>query len=141
MSWPAFEPVFSARIFKLLRNPGIDSKKPIHSLAGRYDNPIPSRFLGPIDCFKIPVLDHRRLLEYILESLLAAISNLEHAPEEAKSVVSISECFHRSKKNNIFIFLLKEGATKIVRTIPAHTKSTNMIFKTLKKCHLMTQSL
>jgi hypothetical protein len=24
------------------------------SLAGRYDNPIPSRFLAPIDCLKIP---------------------------------------------------------------------------------------
>jgi hypothetical protein len=26
------------------------------SLAGRYDNPIPNRFLTPIDCFKIPAL-------------------------------------------------------------------------------------
>jgi hypothetical protein len=26
------------------------------SLAGRYDNPIPSRFLAPIDCLKIPAL-------------------------------------------------------------------------------------
>ncbi len=24
------------------------------SLAGRYDNPIPTRFLAPIDCLKIP---------------------------------------------------------------------------------------
>ncbi len=24
------------------------------SLAGRYDNPIPTRFLAPIDCYKIP---------------------------------------------------------------------------------------
>jgi hypothetical protein len=23
-------------------------------LAGRYDNPIPTRFLAPIDCYKIP---------------------------------------------------------------------------------------
>jgi hypothetical protein len=27
------------------------------SLAGRYDNPIPTRFLAPIDCLKIPALD------------------------------------------------------------------------------------
>jgi hypothetical protein len=27
------------------------------SLAGRYDNPIPTRFLGPIDCLKIPAQD------------------------------------------------------------------------------------
>jgi hypothetical protein len=26
------------------------------SLAGRYDNPIPPRFLAPIDCLKIPAL-------------------------------------------------------------------------------------
>jgi hypothetical protein len=27
----------------------------LSSLAGRYDNPIPTRFLAPIDCLKIPV--------------------------------------------------------------------------------------
>jgi hypothetical protein len=31
----------------------------MYSLAGRYDNPIPTRFLAPIDCLKIPALiDH-----------------------------------------------------------------------------------
>jgi hypothetical protein len=39
-------------IFKLLRSPGIDSKK--CSLAGRYNNPIPTRFLARIDCPKTP---------------------------------------------------------------------------------------
>ncbi len=29
------------------------------SLAGRYDNPIPTRFLAPMDCFKIPALGNR----------------------------------------------------------------------------------
>jgi hypothetical protein len=29
------------------------------SLVGRYDNPIPTRFLDPIDCLKIPVLAGR----------------------------------------------------------------------------------
>jgi hypothetical protein len=28
----------------------------LFSLAGPYDNPIPTRFLGPIDCLKIPAL-------------------------------------------------------------------------------------
>ncbi len=50
--------VARARIFKHLWSPGIDSKKWIlpaySSLAGRYDNPIPHRFLAPIDCLKIP---------------------------------------------------------------------------------------
>ncbi len=40
-------------IFKLLRRPGIDSDS-LCRLAGRYDNPIPTRFLAPIDCSKIP---------------------------------------------------------------------------------------
>ncbi len=40
-------------IFELLRRPGINSCS-LCSLAGRYDNPIPTRFLAPIDCAKIP---------------------------------------------------------------------------------------
>ncbi len=27
---------------------------PVRSLAGRHDNPFPTRFLAPIDCYKIP---------------------------------------------------------------------------------------
>ncbi len=42
-----------ARCFKLLRRAGIDSTS-LCSLAGRYDNPIPNRFLAPIDCSNIP---------------------------------------------------------------------------------------
>ncbi len=34
---------------------GIDSAS-LCSLAGRYENPIPTRFLAPIDCSKIPAL-------------------------------------------------------------------------------------
>ncbi len=40
-------------IFKRLRSPGIDSAS-LCSLVGRYDNPIPTRFLAPIDRSKIP---------------------------------------------------------------------------------------
>jgi hypothetical protein len=62
-------------IFKLLRSPGVDSlsqyfqtfleprnrfqgmnSASLCSLAGLYDNPIPTRFLAPIDCLKIPAL-------------------------------------------------------------------------------------
>jgi hypothetical protein len=47
-----------ASIFKRLWSPGIDSKGSIPPayVAGRY-NPIPTRFLAPIDCLKIPALD------------------------------------------------------------------------------------
>jgi hypothetical protein len=45
-------------IFKLLRSPGIDTKESIPpanvAWAGRYDNPIPTRFLVSINCYKIP---------------------------------------------------------------------------------------
>jgi hypothetical protein len=49
-----------ARIFKCFMDPmnrfqGIKSAS-LCSLAGRYDNPIPTRFLAPIDCLKIPAL-------------------------------------------------------------------------------------
>jgi hypothetical protein len=43
-------------ILKLLTSPGIDSAS-ICSLSGRDDNPIPTRFLAPIDCSKIPAKD------------------------------------------------------------------------------------
>ncbi len=49
-----------ARIFKLLRNPRIDSKEPIPpgcvDWGNWYDNPILARSLAPIDCLKIPAL-------------------------------------------------------------------------------------
>ncbi len=52
-----------AGIFKLLRSPGIDSKEidsaSLCSLAGQYVNPIPTRFLAPINCLKIPALSGR----------------------------------------------------------------------------------
>jgi hypothetical protein len=46
-----------ARIFKRLWSPGIDPRKEFRQpmcLAGRYDNPIPTRFLAPLDCLKLP---------------------------------------------------------------------------------------
>ncbi len=47
-----------SRTFKLLRRLGIDLRngfrQPMYSLACRYDNPIPTRFLAPLDCSKIP---------------------------------------------------------------------------------------
>ncbi len=72
------EGVIRDGILKLLRSPGINSKVSIPpayvawraatttlflapedcykipALAGRYDNPIPTRFLAPKDCSKIP---------------------------------------------------------------------------------------
>jgi hypothetical protein len=49
-----------ARIFKLLRSPEIDSKESISpayvALAGRYGNPLPTRFLSPKDYLKMPAL-------------------------------------------------------------------------------------
>ncbi len=55
-----FSSVFIVGIFKTItesrnRFQGIDSAS-LCSLADRYNNPIPSRFLAPIDCSKIPAL-------------------------------------------------------------------------------------
>ncbi len=38
------------------------------SLVGRYDNPIPTRFLAPIDCLKIPALGTRVAILYSVYS-------------------------------------------------------------------------
>jgi hypothetical protein len=48
------------KTFKEPRNrfQGIDSAS-LYSLADLYDNPIPVRFLAPIDCSKIPALYSR----------------------------------------------------------------------------------
>jgi hypothetical protein len=46
-----------AVFLKLLWSPGIDSKElipPAYALAGLYNNPIPARFLAPLDCSKVP---------------------------------------------------------------------------------------
>jgi len=52
---PYRKAVSRARIFKRLGGPfqGMNSAS-LCSLAGQYDNPIPTRFLAPIDCLKIP---------------------------------------------------------------------------------------
>jgi hypothetical protein len=34
--------------------PGLPKRLQIRALAGRYDNPIPTRFLAPINCSKFP---------------------------------------------------------------------------------------
>jgi hypothetical protein len=56
-----------ARIFKHLKSPRTDSKEPIPldhlaCMAGRYDKPIPTQFLAPVDGLKTPAQD--ATLEY-----------------------------------------------------------------------------
>jgi hypothetical protein len=58
--WP-LERMSLSWYFKTFMEPrnrfqGIDSAS-LCSLAGRYDNPIPTRFLAPTDCLKIPALN------------------------------------------------------------------------------------
>ncbi len=46
-----------AIFLKLLWSPGIDSKElipPAYALVGLYNNPVPARFLAPLDCSKAP---------------------------------------------------------------------------------------
>ncbi len=77
-----------ARVFKLSWSPGIDSMGTnsacLCSLAGRYDKPIPTRFLAPIGCLKIPaqlspwpllfLYEHHRLnIELDLQSLFGLL--------------------------------------------------------------------
>ncbi len=78
-SWPVFCPcllLFQYWIdgynltpnFETFKEPknrfqGTDSAR-LCSLAGRYDNPIPTRFLAPIDCLTIPALSSSLCLYY-----------------------------------------------------------------------------
>jgi hypothetical protein len=61
------------------------------SLADWYDNPIPTRFLAPIDGLKIPALNRNSDASYA-------------------TVFRISKCFHRSKQNFIRFFLFNKAA-------------------------------
>jgi hypothetical protein len=76
ISWQIFlpgvpVPLSWARIFKLFRGPRIDSKESIPPV--QYVNPIPTRILAPIDCFKIPALNS--LLHYdVVETALSRIN-------------------------------------------------------------------
>ncbi len=58
-----------ARILKCLRSTGFDSKDSILpayvAWLPRNDNPIPTRFLAPIDCLKIPAV-HQLYNNFIL---------------------------------------------------------------------------
>jgi len=76
---------YRARIFKRLWSPEIDSKEwipPVCSLADRYDNPIPTQFLSPIDCLKIPTrstssaMDHNLDLDTFLWRIMSSICEL-----------------------------------------------------------------
>ncbi len=46
-----------------------DRPASLYSLAGRYDNPFPTRFLAPIDCSKIPALNNEHVPSYLAEML------------------------------------------------------------------------
>ncbi len=52
------------------------------SLAARYDNPIPTRFLAPIDCLKIPalVLNAKHLEGIVLEKAHAVFAFVALGP-------------------------------------------------------------
>ncbi len=49
------ERVITKTVFYILRSLGIDSASQC-SLAGWYDTPIPTPFLAPIECLKIPAM-------------------------------------------------------------------------------------
>jgi hypothetical protein len=89
-----------ARIWKRLRSPGIDSKESV--FAGRYDNPILTRFLAPIDCSKIPAQEDNDTAGYdevpnrpmqIYEEHVSAVTNVRPF-DCCQYVSSISHAFY-----------------------------------------------
>ncbi len=66
-----------ARMLKLFRSPEIVSKASIPpayvAWRAEYDNPIPIRFLAPIDCLKF---QHRHLSKYKMGDMSTGVANL-----------------------------------------------------------------
>ncbi len=72
-TWLTAEPEFLT--FKEPKNrlQGISSAS-LCGLAGQYDNPIPTRFLAPVDCLKIPALIPKGLMKITRTSRLSMVS-------------------------------------------------------------------
>ncbi len=91
-TWPEkIEEFYRDGIFKLLRSPGIDSAR-LCSLAGRYNNSIPFRFLAPIDCSKNSSTGHCHTFTETLPPL----------PNKAPSPSSSVSCYTDKKEKKIF---------------------------------------
>jgi hypothetical protein len=74
---------------------GIDSDS-LYSLAGRYENPIPTWFLAPIECSKIPALEDRtiyRLAELILWNRFLGLQIQALVCEGQTCFISVSLAF------------------------------------------------
>jgi hypothetical protein len=53
-----------AQICNLLRSPAGINSASLCILAGQYGNPIPTPFLGPSDCYKIPALASLKVYKF-----------------------------------------------------------------------------
>jgi hypothetical protein len=53
-NWIAVKQIEAVLSFMEPRNRSKELIPPAHALAGMYNNPIPARFLAPLDCSKVP---------------------------------------------------------------------------------------
>ncbi len=105
-----------ARIFKLLRSPGIDSNKPIPpayvTLARRCNNPIPTWFLAPIECLKIPALMAQPIAPFqrtvIWEVWLGAISLVKEPGPKSRGTEYL-QFTHLLYMHSCILFISKQG--------------------------------
>ncbi len=85
------------------------------SLAGRYDNPIPTRFLIPMDCLKIPaqiyilflIPDFSMLggcVWQVCEILLENGADVDHADKEGKMALFAAASMGHLEILNILLF-------------------------------------
>ncbi len=112
-----------ARIFKRLWSPAIDSKEWIRpayvALAGRYDNPIPTRFLAPIDSSSA--------LQNI--SLIFSIFVGHFCPPESGS----------GSSNSKRIRILLESASSAGRAAPAFSSAASSTAESGRRAVAMTR--
>jgi hypothetical protein len=85
------------------------------SLAGRYDNPIPPRFLAPIDCLKIPALVLRGIKKGTVEGVIVMtwISNVAGF----KNVAGVADIYYSKQCNmekltGMFICIISRAGYK-----------------------------
>jgi hypothetical protein len=73
------------------------------SLAGRYNNPIPTRFLAPIDCLKIPALAGQ-YENPIPTRFVAPIDCYKIAAQNVSVKTPLSLLFCKLYKGNVVIY-------------------------------------
>ncbi len=90
------------------------------SLAGRYDNPIPTRFLAPIECLKIPALPKEFLCT------VRTFTVMEEAPTRR---VTVTSSLNEISRDHLGDRVVEKGGGVSARSQPFLQQASGQIFK------------